>query len=60
MTEYRVYSVGRDGHFVGFEALVCADDTEAIEKAMGLVNNSSGIELWSGERFIMRLEPKPK
>lgn len=26
MVEYRAYFVGRDGHFNGFEPLVCADD----------------------------------
>ena len=39
MSEYRAYSVGRDGHFIGFEALVCADDAEAIEKASLLISN---------------------
>jgi hypothetical protein len=54
MAEYRAYSVGIDGHFVGFEALVCADDAEAIEKAKRLVDGHD-IELWSGDRFLIRL-----
>jgi hypothetical protein len=33
VVEYRAYSVDHDGHFVGFEALICTDDAEAIEKA---------------------------
>jgi hypothetical protein len=33
MPEYRAYPVGIDGHFIGFEPLVCADDAGAIEKA---------------------------
>ena len=31
--EYRAYTVGSDGRFIGFEPLVCADDPEAIQKA---------------------------
>ena len=54
MTEYRAYTVGDDGHFVGFEPLVCANDAEAIEKASRLVDWYD-IELWSGERFVKRL-----
>jgi hypothetical protein len=38
MAEYRAYTVGVDGHFVGFEPLTCADDAEAIEKAKRLVD----------------------
>jgi hypothetical protein len=34
MAEYRVYVVGRDGHFVGCEPLVCGDDVEVIEKVI--------------------------
>jgi hypothetical protein len=54
MVEYRAYAVGIDGHIVGFKALVCADDTEAINKAKRLVDGHD-IELWSGARFIIRL-----
>ena len=59
MVEYRAYSVDRDGHFVGFEALICNDDAEAIEKAKRLVHGYA-IELWSGDRLVMRLEAKTK
>jgi hypothetical protein len=57
--EYRAYFVGRDGHFNGFEPIVCADDSAAIEKARRLVNRH-GIELWSGARLVVRLEPVRK
>ena len=53
MNEYRAYLIGRDGHIVGFEPLVCADDTEAIERARRLVVHA--IELWSGPRLVIRL-----
>ena len=54
MAEYRAYTVGIDGHFVGFEALVCADDVEAINEANRLVDGHD-IELWSGVRLVIRL-----
>jgi hypothetical protein len=56
---YRAYIVGDDGHFIGFEPLVCADDSEAIEKAKRLVSKNP-VDIWSGERFVQRLDvPKP-
>jgi hypothetical protein len=57
MADYRAYTLGLDGHFVGFEPLVCTDDAEAIKKAKLLVVDRS-IELWSGPRFVIRLEPE--
>jgi len=59
MTEYRAYAVGIDGHFIGYEPLICADDGEAIHKAKSLVDGHD-IELWCGERLVTRLEHKPK
>ena len=46
------------GHFVGFEALICADDAEAIAKAKRLVDVHY-IELWCGPRLVIRLNGKP-
>ena len=57
MPDYRAYAVRFDGYCVGFELLVCADDSEAIDKARRVADNSA-IELWTGERFITRLERK--
>jgi hypothetical protein len=54
MAEYRAYIVGIDGHIVGFQALVCADDVEAINEARRLVDGHD-IELWSGARLVIRL-----
>jgi hypothetical protein len=56
MEEYRAYFVGSDGHFNGFEPLVCPSDETAIEKAKRLVNKY-GIEIWSGARLVMCLSP---
>jgi hypothetical protein len=57
MADYRAYTVGLDGRFIGFEPLVCADDAEAIEKVKLLVGDRS-IELWNGSRFFICLEPE--
>jgi hypothetical protein len=35
--KYRVYFVGRDGHFNGLEPIVCADDAAAIEMQNALL-----------------------
>jgi hypothetical protein len=59
MREYRAYTVGVDGHFTGFEPMICADDTEAIEKAKRLVDGHD-VELWSGQRLVIRLDHKPE
>ena len=56
MAEYRAYTVGVEGHFVGFERLTCADDAEAIEKAKRLVDGQD-IELWSGPGLVIRISP---
>ena len=59
MADYRAYTLGTDDHFLGFEALICADDLEAIDKAKRLVDGHD-IELWSGERFVTRLERRTR
>jgi hypothetical protein len=59
MSEYRAYAVGHDEHFIGFEALVRADDAEAIEKTKRLVDGHD-FELWSGDRLVTRLKAKTK
>jgi hypothetical protein len=56
MPDYRAYTVGRDGHFIGFESIVCGDDAEAIEQAKRLVG-AWDVELWCGLRFVIRIAP---
>jgi hypothetical protein len=57
MAHYRAYAVRFDGNFDGYESLICADDHDAIGKAKRLADGSA-IELWTGERFVTRLEYK--
>jgi hypothetical protein len=59
VNQYRAYIVGDDGHFVGFEGFACRDDAEAVTKAQRLVDGHD-IELWSSERFVIRLSDKPE
>jgi hypothetical protein len=59
VAEYRAYTVARDGHSIGFDSLVCADDAEAIEKAKRLADGHD-VELWNGLRFVIRLSRKPE
>ena len=54
MAEYRAYLVGDDDHFVAFRAHVFDSDTDATVWAKQLVHLHD-IELWSGERFVVRL-----
>jgi hypothetical protein len=59
MAEYRAFLVGVDGHFVGYEPMICADDSEAAEWAARLVD-SHDIEVWSGPRLVARLNHKKR
>jgi hypothetical protein len=58
MTDYRAYTVGDDGHFKGYESLVCANDEEAITKAKILAHRH-GVELWCGPRLVSSI-PKQR
>ena len=59
MADYRAYTIGHDGHFSDCEARSCDEDREAIEWALRLVKSYT-IELWCGERFVAKFEPKPR
>jgi hypothetical protein len=54
MPDYRAYIVGDDGHFIGYEPIVCDNDSDATEKAQRL-SNRGPVELWSGPRQVARL-----
>jgi hypothetical protein len=58
MPEYRAYIVGPDGRFIGYEPLICANDSYAIEKAKHLACQYP-VELWSGPMLISSLPKQP-
>jgi hypothetical protein len=58
MTDYRVYVIGDDGHFVRAILLDCPDDNAAIESAKRFVDGHD-IELWQRDRIIAQLDRKP-
>jgi hypothetical protein len=55
MSEYRAYTVGLDGHFTGFEGMICEDDAKAIESTKRLVD-SHDVELWNGASLVIRFQ----
>ena len=55
--QYRVYTIGRDGHIVRADAMECRGDDEAIERTEQLVDGHD-LELWSGPTFIRRFKSK--
>ena len=57
MAEYRAYVIGDDDHIVSAQPLICEDDLTAIEQATALFADRT-IEIWSGDRFVIRLYPE--
>jgi hypothetical protein len=57
MTDYRAHTIGDDGHFISHRAFVCSNDEDAITWARQLLDGHP-IELWSRERFVIRIERK--
>jgi hypothetical protein len=54
---YRIYTIGRGGHFLGRpEVVECADDKEAVEKAMQVVNCFDA-EVWE-PKALCRAAPR--
>jgi hypothetical protein len=54
------YVVGDDEHFNAFRASVCDSDADATVWARQLVDGHD-VELWCGERFVLRLSsPVPE
>jgi hypothetical protein len=58
MAEYRVFTIGRDAQFLSYRKFTCKDDADAIIWAKHLIDGYP-VELWSGERLVTRLKPKP-
>lgn len=59
MAKYRAFTIGDDGHFIGYRAFTCVNDAEAIVWAKQLFDHRA-VELWSSDRFIVRLDHQPK
>jgi hypothetical protein len=58
MSEYRVYVIGLDGHFINAVLLDCANDKAAIESARQLIDGQD-LELWQKDRLVAKFEGKP-
>jgi hypothetical protein len=59
MTDYRVYFIGNDGHFVRAIQLDCPNDNAAIESAKQFIDGFD-LELWQRDRRIAAFDRKPK
>jgi len=57
MQNYRVVPVDDTGKLGRQRSFVCANDDDAIIWAKQIVDREP-VELWSGARFIARLEPR--
>jgi hypothetical protein len=57
MAEYRAYVIGSDGHIVSATELVCENDEAAIAEVKTLLLDRT-IEIWSRDRFVIRLGPE--
>jgi hypothetical protein len=59
MTNYRIVSVDDAGKVSSQRSFACANDDDAIVWARQLLDKTS-VELWSGARFIARIEPEAR
>jgi hypothetical protein len=57
MSDYRVYIIGSDGHFLKAIQLDCRDDSAAIESAKQFIDGHD-IELWQRDRRIARFDSR--
>jgi hypothetical protein len=57
--EYRAFTVGSDGHFVGFEPIVCDTDDQAIEGAKRMLDGRD-VEVWCAARLVAKLSHEKK
>ena len=57
MTEYRLYPVESDGHFIGSRTFTADSDDDAVVWAKQQIEDHS-VEVWSGPRLV--LDPAEK
>ena len=56
---YRIYTIGRGGHFFGVpEVVECRNNKEAVEKAMQLASGFD-VEIWDHKRLVTPLPGIP-
>jgi hypothetical protein len=55
-TEYRLYTIGPDGHIFKAEPMICENDEEVISRARTMVAEHP-FEIWSRDRLVIRLDP---
>lgn len=56
MPEYRIYTVGHLGQFIGVRSIDCPDDDTAISTAGRMLDGHS-LEIWQLDRFIVHISP---
>jgi hypothetical protein len=54
MRDYRVYTLGEDGHFVDVRDLQCATDAEAVEKAKQFLDPRN-LQVWCRGRYVAHI-----
>jgi hypothetical protein len=54
MREYRISTIGRYGQIVAVKIVECIDDKHATQKAEGVTQSHSAIELWQERRLVKR------
>jgi hypothetical protein len=59
MSDYRLYVVGSDDHFLRSIHFNCADDSAAIESAKQFIDGHE-MELWQRDRLIARFDTRRK
>jgi hypothetical protein len=55
--DYRVYTLGEDGHIVRRTEIYCLADDAALERAKNLVDGHA-VELWEGDRRTALIDGK--
>jgi hypothetical protein len=57
MANYRIVTIDKAGNLGRHRGFVCENDDDAIVWAKQSVDDAA-VELWSGPRFVARLEPR--
>jgi hypothetical protein len=57
MSNYRIVTVDKSGRLGRHRSFFCDNDNDAIVWAKQSIDDAA-VELWSGARFVTRLEPQ--